>query len=1484
MSGVELPLFEASAIGSHVSKSPYTRSGTRRAGDDYQDMVALDLLVEMLEHPDRYQWVRVEADDTGALDDVVALRYDGKVIARQVKFSTDPGADDDPWTWEVKKVSKKRNALLGSLLQKWASSIPKLRQIGEIGEASLVSNRRAAPEVQNFLGAEGRVDFDRLPIDIQNQIIEQIGSEREAREFFTTFLFHVDRPNLNVLEDGICRRFLTLGGTDLGWHSLRSELRQWVIRKNWPPPNGAITLPIIRTAAKWYEPKELPQEFEVPHDYTLPSEEFHEEFLADITTATSGCRVLVGRPGLGKSTYLSFVFKQLVERGIPAIRHHYFLSTRERIVGRLDHQRVAESLMSSLQRRYPESLQAHGFKNPIPGELGQWLESSAQYFASQNQALLIIIDGLDHVWREKGSRAELDHLFEHLLPSPEGMVLIVGTQPIDEERLPMRLIQEAPCDQWHELPLLDKRAICTWLSHHGGEFDLSEHEHVRAHVLDRLTDAFWAKSGGHPLHLRYALAALRERYLPTTPESVWALPGSTHEDIERYYNELWYSIPEAGRGILHLLAATRFPWPQYGLLGCLGEDSHDPQINMALRQVRHLLVDDPIGLRAFHSSLLVYVTGRTDHAMYASILKRKALQWLREDAPPYWRWAHEWLLQADLGDNEQLLNGPNRAWAVQAIALRYPSREVAEILGRAAWLALEKQNLARFVETGLLNDYFNLIGETRREVLTELFRAQLWLEEDDHLRQRLHASLDELTDAELVVLARDEVLRGNRQVADLCVEQVSRRLSHHPGEAGLLHQGWKTRLVVLAKLGAVASVDSRRMAKFIGQFEKGEYVEAASDGYASTLRVLRSIQPFRDILVEDLTPVSRLRILRHMVMLALEEGIELSCDDLLRETDPYTYVYAQLRQIDMRGRVVASPSLLGGIAPDDFRSHQASAASFFHAAFFFFLAHHLAGSTAGREWVGTISGEAWIREMATRLELIAFDVSSGLAKQQPVDIELVYRRIKGVPRPSWIHDRDNADLAAGFEWALREIALDLLSMNGTWSEHPQLHQQDLEVAFGTDYCDRWSFISAYLTHERLWMTNDAVAWVLKTSEAELDATVNEFTTRSTRFATLAALASLHEMTDEARRLVRRAAENVLAYGDHKDLLLDSVLEIVRECHQVGIGRSKSWLLQLAPAIASIEDFTDGDETNHLPRTLGEVLVQVVPNRLPDYYQWLCAEEEYYDASSVFHSFLSSADLSDELNQSLARTAIDDESLAILRERANQGDMGATSALADIECLLGPPADSQTEDEDREMGPKPVQADEVPDVDPMSYRPPALMEYIEAAGARYPYDRERLAYGWLETWKNAGYGSAAFDAVAALVESDGGPRANDRLFELAKTFCGREAAYPWLVRAHRAAYSWTRFFTRKADAVRRWEMVKQHYPNRWFQFIVDSFVYSYGEPWERLTVNESVLRLVEYCIFMGQYELTVEIADQAVISTLELVSPACLPMPEWVDAR
>ena len=78
----------------------FTRVGAILSGFDYQDLIALELLLDMLEHPDLYQWIMLEAPKAGSLDDVIALRTDGKFVARQVKHGTKPSERDSAWSWE----------------------------------------------------------------------------------------------------------------------------------------------------------------------------------------------------------------------------------------------------------------------------------------------------------------------------------------------------------------------------------------------------------------------------------------------------------------------------------------------------------------------------------------------------------------------------------------------------------------------------------------------------------------------------------------------------------------------------------------------------------------------------------------------------------------------------------------------------------------------------------------------------------------------------------------------------------------------------------------------------------------------------------------------------------------------------------------------------------------------------------------------------------------------------------------------------------------------------------------------------------------------------------------------------------------------------------------------------------------------------------------------------------------------------------------
>ena len=166
--------------------------------------------------------------------------------------------------------------------------------------------------------------------------------------------------------------------------------------------------------------------------------------------------MLWGPPGRGKSTYLSHCFTQFNRERIVCIRHHYFLSLTDRSEGRFNFHAIARSLEHQLKDVIPNL----GTTNK---ELGEILETAASGLQVQDRLLVVIIDGLDHVWRENRDHEHMELLFDALLPLPANVRLIVGTQKIPSEHLPAKLIATHPAELWFELPLMSLSAVHKWL-------------------------------------------------------------------------------------------------------------------------------------------------------------------------------------------------------------------------------------------------------------------------------------------------------------------------------------------------------------------------------------------------------------------------------------------------------------------------------------------------------------------------------------------------------------------------------------------------------------------------------------------------------------------------------------------------------------------------------------------------------------------------------------------------------------------------------------------------------------------------------------------------------------------------------------------------------------------------------------------------------------------------------------------------------------
>lgn len=1485
----------------------YTRVGVLRLGYEYQDLIALDILIDWIEHPTRYKWVRVEADEAGYLDDVVALKQNGHLLVKQVKFSAHPELATDPWAWDdlLHQRTSKAGNLLPSLLQKWVASFQDLSENWEIDEAAVVSNRRAAPDLQRSLSSDGLCHFENLTPEMQRSILQQVGNEAKVSAFFAKFRFHLNEPNLESLEQGLQRRFYRLGGIDRGWLNLKDALRQWVCHRDLPPPDGKITLKDIRIAALWFRLSDLPQQFEVPTDYVLPSELFQNNIFYRLRKQSSDCIVIYGSPGAGKSTYASYLYQELRKLDIPVVRHHYFLSMTDRYsVERLESMRAAESLMHDLEKNYSDALGEVSSANPTPSpaHLREWLEKSGAYFAAQNRALVVIIDGLDHVWRERRSVVELQRLLNPIIPPPLGIILVIATQPVDDEKLPSHLRHHVPRDQWLLLPTLNRQAIRDWLHHHHEVFDHAywTQNEIPEHILDEITEALYSKSSGHPLYLRYVLKAFQEQNVRLSVLAIDRLPGCPHNDIVAYYRELWNGLGDEGsRAILHLTTACQFSWPEKGLLDCLDPDGTRRSLLVNdLSQVKHLLVHDDLGWRAFHNSLLVYIEGLPEHANYAELYKRKALKWLQTNAPNHLGWSNEWLLESEVGNCLPLLEGVTRQWAIEALAEARSRQDIRKILATSLHCALQRGELVRAFDISLVHEYtlFYNTDELDSNVLNILLYPQLLVEDDPYLRPRLHASLDELTDDKIACLAEANSFRDDTRNVHRCFEELRNRLARPHHISGYNVETFITSILQVAALPG--GPEAEQTISFALRNRENGYTWEMLSIFSHYLWVYRNADHLRQVFTSfranesEISPAEKKLFVNSAVLLALEQDLDF--DDVICTGEngdlPFVVIYAKAKNADVfQPGTVAFPDTQVLLRKSyEHLENARDSWTFYYDCFFGLLANHLLErSEQNNQWLDKIGTHTWQRKFLHFMNTLAEEVSQSIMTHSSVQIGWFYERLKEVPRPTWTTNRDEYRHSVVATKALHRIALDILIIARPAGTRISISKQDLERAFSSGYCEPISWVRVYVDQRRTWLEEDAVLWLIEGEEKNLETTLDQLPNRAESYALLASLVGVHNLPSKTQQLIRKTADNLIAHGFHKDMLFFNVLEAIRvyhlACLEVGrpIAASTRWLLQIAPAIASVRLYTDGDETGNLPSELAEVLAVVNPPLLRVYYQWLARHEDFYHALDAFHLFLKNVDLLERIDLAIAQTAVDDQSLEILIEHANKGDERAATVIEELEKFLGSVSPQEGKEEIKSLSGEPLKT-EGKVISPDDYRPDMLEEFIEALRSEHIFSTEEQIQSWIDYWLKNGDKDEVYRALQQAHERDVNIGDLDTLFNLAMSLYGKERAYPWLVEAHIQDYGWQRFFTRKEKALQRWQIIKDNYPDRWFDFLRDTLL---GRtPWHHWYLNHnSFVRVVEYCLFMEQYELAEQLSEGLVTSSLLYISPLTLPQPEWTKA-
>ncbi len=1445
-----------------------TASGARRSGDDYQDLVAAEAFLRVLKHPSRYAWVKLEAKEAGKLDDVLVLRSDGTVEATQVKYSTNALRPGDPWTW---KKLLEQPAGKKSLIQDWHGSVDALEELYDRVEPRLASNRIASDDL--VLSDGGKVNLAKLPSEVLECIRCQLGEKTD--DFLERFRFQVDQEDLDDLDERLQLDFQELGVSLTGWLSLKDTIRSWV-RGQDSPENGQIKLNDIRLACGWRQLTAFRQDLAVPNDYTLPFPEFHDEFLRSIENAAAQPVVLVAEPGVGKSTYLSFLVQELRKSGQPVIRHHYSLGPDdERSLERLDSSLIAESLMAEIRIEVPSYLGDIDIRNPDPASLSLWLIEVGRQLNEEGTRLVVVVDGLDHVWRTNQSREELRKLFGHLLPVPPGVVLVVGTQPVEDGQLPQSLLEHAPRSNWVKLPLLDKKAIYEWLLNFSNLMPPGINESNKEWFRSEVASSLSIRTGGHPLLIRYTLQRIADEGKHLTRETVDEIPQFPSQSVEDYYRKLWVGLSPEARDIMLFFSVAKFPWPQPGLLQCLRAVGYERASSLTgFNAVQHLLKNDRLGWRPFHGSLLLFVGNQPELTDRRDDLRKAIVSWLDNNAPQFWKRSYLWLLQLEAGDAGPLLSGSDHQWVLEAVAAGHPLADVVRILRTAAFEALDQTDFSKYVDRGVVADAVD--GASYQEdPLRWMFAAQLLQCTDEYLEARSMAGLSELNDTQVFELALFLDGQANREGVESCFSEMNRRLARETDVNGASFD-WRRRYEIVAELAGMALIRPESLTAFLANFESEDFQASLAESWLSGLRRRKEVHPANLALAESISVAVRRCLSRHILVSAIGEGLEIPNNTLNLVTPLYQHLYLGFRRKGPEGILPDEPEPPDSWTNYSYEEYERVVSRYVYDVFLFLVAQELRSKGAVNSWTPPSSLTQWLASALGRLPAAASDVASAWRDEGVILVSGVYKSTSSIVLPTWSDGGEDRRSAAGFQRAIHDITEDFLIWRRGLGGSGKLRRDELELIASHGLLGPRQVLER-VAGRTIDIESRVIEDFCSSVVEQLEATIEPFGERVESYSQLALACARYGDTARADEFLQHASKNLVAYGYHKDLLLNTTLNIVEAIGPYIDDRQSIWLA-LAPAIAAVCEYTDGDETAHLIARLGKLLLQLDLGLGIGYVTSLMDLEQYREVEDILQYLVRTADLSDPVSFALVSTLIDPPSLRILDERVAAGDLLAKEILElnprfsddPLEKGTGSSSSVDSSEVERET----EKSDEY-----LEIPPDRLSEILTDDLFLSQSRRSDKLWSWLDRWSESDRATEALEVVESYFKEDSRLQVSNLAVRTVKRIAGRTRSYDWLVRAQQTNHGWLEYWANFEEAEERWHTVQRDFPDCWHHFLADSIR---PPEWLSPHCGNTLERLVKYLILFGRIDEAGAVAFELVGVIRKLVSGQRLPMPDWVN--
>lgn len=128
------------------------------------------------------------------------------------------------------------------------------------------------------------------------------------------------------------------------------------------------------------------------------TKKLHEDILEDLSNVDGGIKVFTGKPGSGKSTYLSKLYNILQKKGYLVFRHHYHLNPKDTtFYDRLNSKRVVEGLKAEFKKQKNSVLDGLAEQNTAQIQLKVFIDTLSNYSVTSKVPFILISLSLNHL-------------------------------------------------------------------------------------------------------------------------------------------------------------------------------------------------------------------------------------------------------------------------------------------------------------------------------------------------------------------------------------------------------------------------------------------------------------------------------------------------------------------------------------------------------------------------------------------------------------------------------------------------------------------------------------------------------------------------------------------------------------------------------------------------------------------------------------------------------------------------------------------------------------------------------------------------------------------------------------------------------------------------------------------------------------------------------------------------------------------------------